>query len=74
MNQRGIFMKMISVNSSAISHLGYDRNTQQMKITFMESGTYDYCGVPENIFNEFLNASSIGTHYYEYIKDNYNCW
>ena len=67
-------MKMISVNSSAISHIGYDSNTKQMKITFKQSKTYDYCNVPQNIFDEFLNASSIGIYYDRHIKDNYNCW
>ena len=46
-------MEIISVNSSAISHLGYDKNTKQMKITFMKSGTYDYCGVPEILLMNF---------------------
>jgi len=67
-------MEMNSVNSSAISHIGYDRDTKQMKITFKQGKTYDYCGVPENIFDEFLNASSVGKYYDKYIKDNYDCY
>ena len=67
-------MEMIPVSSSAISHIGYDKNTKQMKITFKGSGTYDYCGVPESVFEAFKNASSIGTHYSKYIKDKYNCF
>lgn len=67
-------MKMIPISSSAISHIGYDKNTKQMKITFKGSGTYDYCGVPENVYNAFINASSIGSHYSKYIKDKYNCY
>lgn len=47
-------MKMIPVSSSAISHIGYDKNTKQMKITFKGSGTYDYCDVPENVYNAFI--------------------
>lgn len=46
-------MEMISVSSSAISHIGYDKNTKQMKITFKGSGTYDYCNVPESAFEAF---------------------
>ena len=67
-------MKMIPVSSSAISHIGYDKDTKQMKITFKGSGTYDYCGVPENVFNDFLNASSIGIYHSKYIRDKYNCF
>ena len=66
-------MKMIPVNSSAITHIGYDKDTKKMKITFKGSGTYDYCNVQGNVFESFINASSIGSHYSRYIKDKYNC-
>lgn len=67
-------MEMIPVKSSAISNIGYDSDTKQMKITFKQGNTYDYCNVPQNIFDEFLNASSIGVYYSAHIKDNYNCY
>ena len=67
-------MKMIKVESTAISHIGYDKDTKQMKRTFKSSGNYDYYRVPENVFEAFKNASSIGTHYSKYIKDKYNCY
>lgn len=66
-------MKMIPVSSSAISHIGYDKDTKQMKITFIKSGTYGYCGVPEDVFDAFLNASSIGVYHAKYIRDKYVC-
>jgi len=66
-------MKMIEVDSRAISHIGYDNKTLGMKITFKQSGTYNYCNVPQSIFDEFLNASSVGTYYAQNIKDEYNC-
>jgi hypothetical protein len=65
---------MIPVKSSAITHIGHDENTSQMKITFKESKTYDYCNVPKNIFEAFINASSIGKYYDRNIKDKYNCF
>lgn len=67
-------MEMISVNSSAISHIGYDSNTKQMRITFKQSKTYDYCNVPEDVFVAFLNASSIGVYHSKYIRDKYICF
>jgi hypothetical protein len=67
-------MQMISVKSSAISYIGYDSDTKQMKITFKQGKTYDYCGVPQSVFDAFLKASSIGKYYDQYIKDNYNCF
>lgn len=67
-------MKMIPVSSSAITHIGYDKDTKQMKITFKQSKTYDYCNVPESVFESFLSASSVGKYYDQYIKDKYNCF
>ncbi|AKF24687.1 hypothetical protein YH65_04260 [Sulfurovum lithotrophicum] len=67
-------MTMIPVSSSAISYIGYDSATMKMKITFKQSKTYDYCNVPQNVFDDFLNASSQGIYYDLHIKDKYNCW
>lgn len=64
---------MISVNSSAIDAIGYDSKTQQMKIKFKDSGTYTFCGVPQSIFDNFLDANSKGQYYHKYIRDKYNC-
>jgi hypothetical protein len=66
-------MEMIRVRSSAILVVGYDPATQRMKITFVEGHTYDFCRVPERIFQGLLNAGSKGTYYNLYIKDRYHC-
>ncbi len=66
-------MEMHSVNSSAISAIGYDKETRRMKITFKQGGTYDFCGVPENILQGLLSASSKGTYYNDHIRDRYSC-
>lgn len=66
-------MEMIRVSSSAISAVGYDPATMRMKIQFVEGPTYDFCGVPESVFNGFLNAWSQGTYYNEHIRDRYQC-
>lgn len=66
-------MKMISVFSSAISAVGYDAVTRRMKIRFTEGHTYDFCGVPESVFNGLLRAPSKGSYYNEHIRDRYRC-
>jgi hypothetical protein len=66
-------MEMMPVSSSAISHIGYNKDTKQMKITFKKSGTYDYCGVPKDVFDAFFNASSIGIYHAKHIRDKYVC-
>ncbi len=67
-------MKTIPVSSSAISHIGYDSITKQMKVTFKQGITYDYCGVPKHIYEAFVSAQSIGRYYHTHIEDKYNCF
>ncbi|HEY0661394.1 MAG TPA: KTSC domain-containing protein [Lysobacter sp.] len=66
-------MEMIRVASSAISAIGYDPATRQMKIRFVQGHTYDFCGVPEKVFKRLLNARSKGSYYNEHIRDRYPC-
>lgn len=67
-------MEMISVSSSAISAIGYDPASRQMKIKFKQGETYDFCNVPEHIFNGLISASSKGTYYNDHIRDRYQCY
>lgn len=64
-------MEMISVNSSAIAAIGYDPASSRMRIRFVDSGEYDYFGVPEHIFRDFLSAASKGSYFHRHIKDRY---
>ena len=64
---------MISVNSEAISKIGYDSETMRMKIMFKQGKSYTFCRVPQNLFDRFLNASSKGRFYDHYINGRYHC-
>lgn len=66
-------MEMIQVWSSAIRAIGYDATTRHMKITFTEGHTYDFCGVPESVFDGLRHASSKGRYYNDHIRDRYPC-
>jgi len=67
-------VEWVSVRSTAIRKVGYDSNTNMMYIDFEDSDPYyTYCGVPENIFRQFVSASSVGRYYHQYIKDQYDC-
>lgn len=66
-------MEMIRVNSTAISRVGYDPETRRMKIQFAQGETYDFCRVPESIFNGLLKAASKGAYYNMHIRDKYQC-
>ena len=66
-------MEMRPVKSSAIIAVGYDHYTQRMKIKFKQGKIYDFCRVPQYIFQELLKANSKGTYYNENIRDKYQC-
>ncbi len=66
-------MQMIRVSSSAISAVGYDPDTRRMKIKFVQGHTYDFCRVPQHIFDGLLRSASKGGYYNDHIKDRYQC-
>ena len=66
-------MEMIRVSSSAMSAVGFDAQSRRMKITFVQGHTYDFCGVPQHVFDGLLRASSKGSYYNDFIKDRYQC-
>lgn len=62
---------MHPVQSSNISYIGYDYDTQELYITFTKGDTYKYDNVPEQVFKEFLEASSVGKYYISNIRGQY---
>jgi hypothetical protein len=66
-------MQMIQVRSSAIAAIGYDPQTRRMKIKFTQGHTYDFCNVPQLVFDGFLQSASKGTFYNIHIRDRYQC-
>jgi len=62
---------MHPVSSSNISYIGYDYDTQELYITFVKGDTYKYDNVPEQVFKEFLEASSVGKYYIVNIRGQY---
>ncbi|HJT98012.1 MAG TPA: KTSC domain-containing protein [Rhodanobacteraceae bacterium] len=64
---------MIRVSSSAIEAVGYDALSMQMKIRFSTGNTYDFCGVPQSVYEGLLRAASKGRYYNDHIRDRYPC-
>ena len=62
---------MHSVESSNISYIGYNYDTQELYITFVKGDNYKYDNVPEQVFKEFLEASSVGKYYIANIRGQY---
>jgi len=60
-------MTLVAVNSSAIEAVGYDGYT--LAVQFHTSETiYEHHGFPQSLFEEFINAPSMGEFYNKFIK------
>ena len=66
-------MEMVRVSSSAIAAAGYDPNSQRMKIQFVQGHTYDFCRVPQRVYDGLMMSASKGAYYTMHIRDRYQC-
>lgn len=64
-------MEMRSVASSNISAVGYDVNTETLRVQFANGSTYEYKNVPSVVFDEFLSAGSLGSFLNRNIRYSY---
>ncbi len=66
-------MKMQSVKSSKINFIGYDERTHKMRVSFRETSPVDFCHVPIDIFQAFLNARSKNRYFKRHILNHFPC-
>ncbi|TAD97473.1 MAG: KTSC domain-containing protein [Bacteroidetes bacterium] len=60
-------MKRIAVESSMVNAVGYDQKSKTLYLEFTNTGyVYQYLEVGQDIFEELLNADSLGS----YIRNN----
>lgn len=57
------------VDSSCFSQVGYRDGT--LIVVFHNSGAYQYMGISESLYYDFINADSLGGFYNDYIKGQY---
>ena len=60
--------KIDTPDSSNISSLEYDKETQILQITFKKGGVYQYNKVPSEVFNMIAQADSVGSAFHTLIK------
>ena len=65
---------MVSVDSSALSEVGYDYSHEMLAIRFRENNEhiYVYYDVPSEVYEDFISADSLGRYYNSYIKGQYS--
>lgn len=60
-----------SVSSSCIAEIGYDPVEQILGVRFHRHNEYRYVGVPEEIYQALLAASSIGQYFNANVRNAY---
>lgn len=66
-------MIMQEVKSSLIDVVGYDEQTHKMRVSFRQDKPKEFCHVPEQIFQAFINARSKNRFYRRHIQDYFPC-
>ena len=61
-------MEMTPVDSTNISSIGYDYKMGTLRIEFLKGGTYDYFGVPPELYEGIMSAGSKGQYLDLYVK------
>lgn len=61
-------MEMIPVSSTNLFAIGYNLETAALRVQFLNGGIYEYQGVPQELYDGLLAASSKGQFLNEHIK------
>lgn len=64
-------MEKTPVSSSNVAAIGYDSDLSILEVEFHHGGTYQYNGVPVEVYNDLMAADSKGTYLNQNIKNVY---
>jgi len=59
------------VESSMISHIGYDEEDRVLRVRFSKGAEYDYADVPKTAHDALMKAPSIGSHFHKHVRNAY---
>jgi hypothetical protein len=65
-------MRRRPVDSSAIASVGYDPAREVLELEFRSGNVYRYFGVPEEIYEDLLQAPSMGRYFGSFIRGQYD--
>ena len=66
-------MRMIPIDSTAISGVGYDSGQHILRLQYVNGRIYDYFELPSKIYEQLLKADSAGEFVNLEVKPNYDC-
>ncbi len=62
---------MFKVDSSNINSVGYDTKTRKLRIKFNNKTVHDYIDVAPELFNDLMDADSIGKFFHANIRNKF---
>jgi hypothetical protein len=62
---------ILKVNSSNISSIAFDPETDTLTVEFTNGDSYDYMNVPPQVYRAFGAAGSAGAYFYRHIRGRY---
>lgn len=61
--------EMVSLASSNLAAVGYNKGTSELRVEFLKSGAiYQYSGVPEGVYEAIVSGSSAGEAFDSLVK------
>ena len=67
-------MRLTVVESSLIYAIGYHAGTKVLEVVLKNELTYQYDGVPPEVYQQFLQADSKGKFFVDNVRDVYPCY
>ncbi|MDR0274035.1 MAG: KTSC domain-containing protein [Burkholderiaceae bacterium] len=64
-------MIRIPVISSNVASVGYDASTLTLEVEFKNGSVYHYFDVPDAVYRELIQASSVGKYLHANIRSSY---
>ena len=64
-------MKMVDVESSMISSVGYDKATKVLHVLFNSGALWAYTDVPKKVYDELLASESKGSYMRNFVIGEY---
>jgi hypothetical protein len=64
-------MERYNVASSNVQSVGYEPQSGTLEVEFVVGTIYQYYGVPQNIYEQFMREPSKGRFLNTYIKNQY---
>ena len=64
-------LEMKQVSSSNVAEIGYEEETEEVYVKFLNNSLYVYKGVPRHEFDGLLHAPSVGSYLHRNYKNIY---